>query len=240
MSRASKPEDCSPRQRELLRWVGGLGAVSAEALAERERTTLRTARAQLGGAERTGLVRGVRVLAGEPRLYTATSAGLRAGALRGIEPCRVSAAGARHALVCALAAARLEHAFPDHRLAGERELRRDEREAGRALASACVGTGARGAPLLHRPDLVLWPKAAPELLPVAVEVELTVKAAHRLLEIIRGWARCGCVAGTVYLAGEEVVRPLARAIERARAGERIALVALEALGAPESFVPGRA
>ena len=66
-------------------------------------------------------------------------------------------------------------------------------------------------------------------LPVAVEVELTVKAPRRLLEICLGWARCRCVAGTLYLAAPEVQRPLARAIERAQAGERIVVVTLDAL-----------
>ncbi|HEV3046548.1 MAG TPA: hypothetical protein VGY13_04230 [Solirubrobacteraceae bacterium] len=226
-----------PRQLALARWAGGLGAVTAHALAEREGIGLRCAHARLAAAERAGLMRGELVLAGAPRLYTATSAGLRACGLRGIEPGRVSAAGARHAIVCAFVAAWLEHAYPGHRVLGERELRRDERDAGRALASARVGGAGGDAAPLHRPDLVLAP-ANGEGLPVAVEVELTVKAPQRLLEICRGWARCGCVAGTVYLAGADVLRPLERAIARAHAGERVALVALATLD--ERFVPGAA
>jgi hypothetical protein len=117
---------------------------------------------------------------------------------------------------------------------GERELRREERAAGSALASASVGGS------LHRPDIVLWPgAAADERLPVAVEVELTVKAPRRLEDICRGWARARCVAGTLYLAAPEVQRPLSRAIERARAGERIALVGLDALAGVERRPGGR-
>jgi hypothetical protein len=131
---------------------------------------------------------------------------------------------------------------------GERELRRDEHEAGSPLASTVLGTGPDGAPALHRPDLVLWPNGPHERLPVAVEVELTVKAPARLLEICRAWARARCVAGTLYLAAEPVERPLRRAIERARAGERIALVPLGMLAAeqrgqpepPERCIPGAA
>jgi hypothetical protein len=237
MRREHEAQTPSPRQLALLRWAGGLGAVTPEALAEREGTGVRSAQARLAAAARAGLMQGERVLVGAPTLYTVTSAGLRACGLRDLEPGRVSAAGARHAIACALVAAKLEHAYPDHRVLGERELRRDERDAGRALASASVGASGAGAAPLHRPDLVLLPRHD-DGLPVAVEVELTVKAPERLLEICRGWARCRCVAGTVYLAGEDVLRPLERAIARAQGGERIALVALATL--TERFVPGRA
>ena len=141
----------------------------------------------------------------------------------------MSVSAAPHAIACAEAAAALERAYPDHDVTGERELRRDEREAAAPLASASLGRGPTGAPLLHRPDLVLWPRGTSEVLPVVVEVELTIKAPTRLLDICRAWARCRCVAGTLYLAAPEVQRPLTRAIERAQAGERIALVGLDAL-----------
>jgi hypothetical protein len=220
----------SPERLSLLRWTVRLGAVTPEALAQHEGLTLASARGRLHAAERAGLLRGRRVLAGAPVLYTATRAGLRASGLRGLEPCRVTVANALHAIECARVAAALEFAYPEHRVVGERELRRDERESGTPLASSCLGLGPGGVPLLHRPDLVLWPDGGTERLPVAVEVELTVKAPRRLLEICRAWARCRCVAGTLYLASEPVQGPLARAIERAQAGERIALVALDALG----------
>jgi len=224
----------SPEQLAMLRWTARLGAVTAEALAQREGRTLASARARLSAGERTGLLSRKRVLAGAPALYTVTPAGMRASGLRGLEPCRVSVANAPHAIACAGAAAALERAYPDHRVMGERELRHEEREAGAALASASLGAGPAGAQLLHRPDLVLWPEGSRERLPVAVEVELTVKAPRRLLEICRAWARCRCVAGTLYLACAEVQRPLARAIERAQAGERIVVVALDGLSAVEA------
>ncbi len=112
------------------------------------------------------------------------------------------------------------------------ELRGEESSYGAPLASATLGRRADGAPLLHRPDLVLWPDskgiaADGPALPVAIEVELTVKAPRRLLEICRAWARCRCVAGVVYLAAPVVLRPLERAISNARAGERIAMLDLE-------------
>jgi hypothetical protein len=220
------------QQLTIVRWVGGLGAVTADALARHAGVTVGSARARLRELERAGLLRGKLLLAGEPPLYAATAAGLRASGLRGLQPCRPTVANAPHAIACARAAVALERAYPDQRVMGERELRRDEREAGRALASARLPARAHEHTALHRPDLVLWPRGGEERLPVAVEVELTVKAPRRLAEICRAWARCRCVAGTVYLASQDAIGPLARAIEHAQAGERIALVGLDALALP--------
>ncbi|MGD0453998.1 MAG: hypothetical protein ABSB69_10410 [Solirubrobacteraceae bacterium] len=230
----------SPDQLEILRWTVRLGVVTAEAVAQHGGWTLASARGRLIAAERAGLLRSRRVLAGKPALYTVTRAGLRASGLRGFEPCRISVANAPHAIECARVAAALELAYPDHSVMGERELRLQERESGKPLASACLGHGPGDAPLLHRPDIVLWPNGPHEQLPVAIEVELTIKAPARLLEICRAWARCRCIAGTLYLAAPEVQRPLARAIERAHADERIALVGLDALGAGDEHDPAAA
>ncbi len=229
MVQAKKPH--SPEQLALLRWIVRLGAVTAEAAAAHGSWTLASARARLLAAERAGLLCSRRVLSGRPALYTATRAGLRASGLHGFETCRVSVANAPHAIECARVAAALELAYPDHAVMSERELRHAEREAGAPLASAALRPGRGGAALLHRPDLALWPQGAStsERLPVAVEVELTIKAPQRLLEICRAWARCRCVAGTLYLAAPDVQRPLARAIERAQAAERIAAIPLDAL-----------
>ncbi|HTW40926.1 MAG TPA: hypothetical protein VMD79_01265 [Solirubrobacteraceae bacterium] len=217
----SKPH--TQEQLTIVRWTAGLGAVTAQAFAQHMQLTLASARTRLAAAERAGLVRKTHVLVGEPALYTTTSAGLRAASVHGLEPCRVSAANAPHAIACATAAAALGCAYPDHMVMGERELRHQERQAGAPLASAKLARA------LHRPDLVLWPRAGAGRLPVAVEVELTVKAPARLAEICRAWARCRYVAGTLYLASEEVLRPLAKAIARAGAGARVVLVGLDAL-----------
>jgi hypothetical protein len=219
----------SPEQLEILRWTARLGAVTADAVAQHGGWTPASARARLQAAARAGLLSSQRVLADAPALYTVTRAGLRVSGLRGFEPCRVSVANAPHTIECARVAAALERCYPDHSVMGERELRLHERDCAKPLASATLGRDSRGAPLLHRPDLVLWPRVTEERQPVAVEVELTIKAPRRLLEICRAWARCRCVAGTLYLAASDVRRPLQRALDRARAGERIALVGLDAL-----------
>jgi hypothetical protein len=217
-----------PEREAIVRWTARMGAVTAEALAFRHGISVASARARLLGAERAGLLSRRRPLNGQPALYTITQAGLRACGLRGLEPCRVSASNALHSIACAEVAAALERCYPDHRVIGEREVRRDERECGRPLASAHLGLAGSG-PLLHRPDLVLRPTRSADGLPVAVEVELTLKAPRRLAAICTAWARCRCVAGTLYLVAPEVEPALGRAIEAARASERIAVVPLDAL-----------
>jgi hypothetical protein len=219
----------SPERVAIMQWIARIGAVTAEALAEREGTTVASARARLRAAATDRLLVRRRLLAGQPALYAITRAGLRASGMPGLDPCRVSASNAMHLIACAGVAAALERRYPDHEVLGERELRRDERESGTPLASACLGIGPDGAPQLHAPDLVLWPHGPGDELPVAVEVELTIKAPRRLAEICRAWGRCRRVAGTLYLAAPAVAGALGRAIDRAHAGERIVVVPLDGL-----------
>lgn len=216
---------------EMLRWAARIGIVTASALAAREGITPSSARARLAAAERRGLLARSELLAGRPALYTVTRAGLRAGGLVGLAPARVSAAGAEHAIACAAAAVALERAYPEHRLLGEPELRSGA-ALGVAAPMAALGRGADGRRALHRPDLALWPVTGG--LPVAVEVELTVKAPRRLLEICRGWARCREVAGVLYLASPSVQGPLRRAIDQADAGGSVVALPLASLIGPES------
>ncbi len=225
----------TPERVALVQWIARIGAVTAEALALREDRTVASARARLLAAEHARLLSHRRPLAAQPALYTVTRAGLRATGLCGLDPCRVSAANAAHAIACAAAAAALERRYPDHLVQGERELRRDERDRGAELASACLGVGPDGRPLLHRPDLVLWPDCPtagrPAGRPVAVEIELTLKAPRRLHAICRAWGRCRCVAGVLYLAAPGVERALERAVDAAQARRQIVVVPFDALAA---------
>jgi hypothetical protein len=243
---ASKPKARNklaptPEQKAIMQWTACMGAITDEALADRLDVTVNSARGQLQVLQRAGWLSRKRPLAEQPALHTATRSGLRVAALQGLDPCRVSASNANHLIVCAWVAAALERCYPDHAVLGERELRRDERERGVPLASARLGIAPDGGPLLHRPDLVLWPEGSEDEggLPVAVEVELTVKAPRRLADICRAWARCRCVAGVLYLAPPEVRRALDRAIDQAQAGERIAVVGLDAVPRPEGVAGTR-
>jgi hypothetical protein len=218
----------TPEQIEVIRWAASLGAITAEALALRYGITLASARGRLSVVRRRGLLARERPLHDAPTLFTVTRAGMRAAGIRGINPCEISAGSARHLIVCAAVAAALERCYPDHRVAGERELRREECEGGRRLARAVLGSYGPEASRLHSPDLVLWPSAVGDA-PVAVEVELTVKARRRLEDICRAWARCRSVAGVLYLAPESVERALDRAIARVQASEQVVVVPLNAL-----------
>ncbi|MGA9875457.1 MAG: hypothetical protein WBQ21_06590 [Solirubrobacteraceae bacterium] len=227
----------TPEQLDLTRWTASLGAVTPEALAHRLGVSVRSARARLAVAQRHGLLAGDRPLSGRPTLFTATRDGLRACDARGIQACKVSYSNANHLIVCAAVAAALESCYPGHRLTGERELRRDEREHGHPLASARLLGGAHADDGgLHRPDLVLWPDARTGDLPVAVEVELTIKGPRRLVDICRSWARCRTVAGVLYLAPGEVERALLRAIAEARASELVAVLPLSSLPGAEAAI----
>ncbi|MFI5005337.1 MAG: hypothetical protein ACHQE6_10025 [Solirubrobacterales bacterium] len=241
-----------PERIAIVYWAAGLGAITAEALADRLDVTAASARARLLAAERERLLERHRPLMGRPALYTVTRTGLRAAGASGLDPCRVSPSNTLHLIECVRVAVALERCYPDHRVQGERELRREEREHGRALASAELGAGRRDEARRHRPDLVLWPlerdgsqatgpngshttgsdggsPPEPPGGPVAVEVELTVKAPERLEEICRGWARARCVAGVLYIASPEAERAVERAIERSCAHERVVVVPLKAL-----------
>lgn len=226
----------SPERAAIVHYAARIGAITADSLAENQGSTLASARGRLAAAERDGQLMSTRPLAQWPALFTATRAGLTACGLQELEPARITAANALHAIACARVASVLERRFPGHRVAGERELRRDERLAGKALSSATLGSGPDGSPMLHRPDLVLWPQQHREELPVAVEVELTVKSPRRLVGICRAWARCRCVAGVIYLTGPVVERALARAIESVDAREAIAVVPLNSLLCEEAAI----
>lgn len=231
-----RPQDRPPtlEQIEIARWTASLGAVTAEALAHRTGVSVRSARGKLIAAERRKLVSRVRPFAGRPSLFTITTAGLRACDARGIKRCEVSDKNANHLIMCAAAAAALERRYPHHRVVGELELRRDERDQGCPLACAPLGASEGMKSDLHCPDLVLWPKAAGGGLPIAVEVELTRKNSKRLARICRGWARCRIVAGVLYFAPPHVERALLRTVAQVRASEQVVVIPLDSLlGAPE-------
>jgi hypothetical protein len=222
-------EVLSQELKAMLEWTARIGAVTAEALAHTHDTSVSSARARLGTATRRHLLARHRLLADRSTLYTVTRAGMRAAGLSGLEPGRVSAANALHTVACANAAAALQLCYPEQTIVGERELRREERRSGAPVASAVLRRMGADRPVLHRPDLVLWSSAGDNMRPVAVEVELTIKAPRRLEEICRAWARSREVSGVLYLAPPIVERALHRAIDRAKAAERIVVVSLDAL-----------
>jgi hypothetical protein len=213
----------------ILEWTARIGAVTAEALAHIHETSIPSARAHLSAATRKRLLARHHLLVDRPALYTVTRAGTRAAGLSGLDPARISAGNSLHTIACANAAAALQRCYPEQTIVGERELRREERRCGTAVASAVLHHVGGSRPLLHRPDLVLRSSAPQHESPIAIEVELTIKAPRRLDEICRAWARSRDVSGVLYLAPPAVEQALHRAIERAHAAERIVVVSLDAL-----------
>jgi len=208
------------RTAALLDAMATIGAGGAAELGALSGTGEAATRARLRALAADGLVRAARVLHGEPAMYALTPRGLRAAGRGELDPVVVSASNAAH--LAAVARVAVVLAGEGHRLAGERELRAWERAAGRALASAEVGWARDGSVALHRPDLVCLGDG----LPVAIEVELTVKAPERLARIVRGWARSRVIAGAVYHAAPAAMRAVERAIATELAGERVGVVAL--------------
>lgn len=220
------------RTMAMLEWLAGIGAAALDELADVAGLQRVAAATRLRGLEQQTFVAQRRLLHGRPALYLITRAGLRAVGRADLGPAHVSESGFAHALECARVARSLEHSlvgrFTVH---SERELRAWERASGRPVASAELGFSAAAACDLHRPDLVCCsvPGATPGL-PVAVEVELTVKAPARLRAIVRGWARCRRVAGVVYFATPPVARALERAVAEERAAPAVGVFALEDAG----------
>jgi len=217
----------------LTAWTTRLGAVTPEALAERDEIDVAEARERLDRAAGSGLLERKPILVGYSALYTVTVAGRKlarkhqdAGGYSyhsGISTCHVTIKNARHLIACAGVAAALERRYPGHRVIGELELRRDEREQGRRLIAMEIQSpvGRRS----HSPDIVIWPPAAPgepEPLPIAVEVELTKKPKEELTAICRALARCRHIQATLYFAEtQKIEEKLLDTIERLKAHEMI-------------------
>jgi hypothetical protein len=169
-----------------------------------------------------GLLNRVRLLHAHPALFVATREGL---AFAG-QPAAVGPASVRRWTLCARLAMILEAAEPGYRVWGEPQLRAAEHLAGHPIASATLGTLPDGRPRLRRPDLVLTPRSR-DGLPVAVEVELTVKAAWRLQAICGAWARCRHIAGVRYYTTDHAAPAVTRAVRAAYAHDVITVLSLK-------------
>jgi len=233
------------QQAALVAWSTGMGAVTPEALAEREEIPLGVARERLDEAVRLGHLDRHSLLVDHPVLYTVTSAGRRLARKHadtgeyayptGLRVLRVSIKGARHMIACAGVRVALERRYADHRVIGEHELRRDERESARKIATVDIpGAGGRQS---HSPDIVIWPPAVggevEVPLPVAVEVELSSKMKEELLENLRAWARCRTIEAVLYFAEtRKIEEELLDGIEEVKAEEAIVVNPLSAILKP--------
>lgn len=213
----------------ILEWLAATGAASTIELEVVAGLSRRALAARLRALEQAGLVRSDALLRGEPALHSLTRSGLRAAGRPELESVAISAASFGHHLALARTALTLRAA--GERVGDERELRAFERLEGRPLASAAVGLTRSGEIAWHRPDLVCWRAGRP----VAVEVELTVKAPERLRAIVRGWARSRLVEGVVYYATPAAARAVSAAVRRESAEPLVAVLALGLAGALPEF-----
>jgi ParB-like chromosome segregation protein Spo0J len=203
------PREIIQRARTLA-WATALGAITAEALAERDELSIDVVREGLDEAVGLGLMKRHLVLVGYSALYTATPAGRRLAAKHAgaggytlpkrLGPSAVNIRDARHMIACASVVAALERRYPGHRVIGERELHRDESSHGRRLGTVDVHSGQTRS---HSPDIVIWEPSAPgesPPLPIAVEVELTLKGKKVITTICRAWADARHIKMVLYYA----------------------------------------
>jgi DNA-binding transcriptional ArsR family regulator len=225
----------------MLAWLAGVGGADAVTLATAMGLRERTALAHLRSLEQAGLVDAARLLHRQPALFLITRDGLCAAGRRELDTPRVTASSFAHLLESARTAVALQCALaPRYSVHSERELRVWERDAGHALASADVGPALGRDIALHRPDLVCWPVESRDgELPIAIEVELTVKGALRLRSIVRAWARCRHVEAVVYYASAPAARAVNLAIAAELAEERVHVLALERRGDLAAGLIGR-
>jgi hypothetical protein len=212
------------RDRSVVCWIAAIGAARAQDVMARFGMGRTVAYRRLGELVAQRVLRAVRFSVAQP-LYVATREALAWAGLEDDEPAHVGIATARHWALCAQLAVVLERA---ERCVvwGEPRLRAAERDAEQPIASAQLGTLPDGRARLRRPDLVLFPRDG-SALPVAVEVELSVKAARRLQAICRAWARCRIVREVWYYAPAEVAGAVSRAVSVVHGEDAIRVLLLE-------------
>jgi hypothetical protein len=211
------------RDAEIVRWLGRIGAASAEDVMARFGMGRSWAYGRLRSLVRDGLLEQKTLLHRRPGLYIATAEGLRWTLQPRLGVYRLSVGGFEHAAELAAVAVALHKALPEWRQLSERELRVAESDGGELIASARVGELPGGRPALHLPDLAL---IGPNGRALAIEVELSIKAPRRLRTICRGYARARHLGHVYYLAAPAPGRAVRRAIAEVRAEDRVTTLAL--------------
>ena len=211
------------RDGQIVGWIGGLGAASAEHVMRRFGMGRSVAYERLSSLVRDGLLEHRAVLFGKPGMFTATAAGLRWRGLERLGVAGLAPGSFEHTWQVADTAVELHRQLSGWQVLSERELRAVEAESGELYASIQVGKAGNHA-RLHRPDLVL---VSPSARVLPVEVEMSVKSSSRLSEICRGWARARHIDRVYYLAASAPARAVKRAVRAASASERVSVLELE-------------
>src|SRR5215207_7268649 len=172
------------RERQIVAWIGRIGAVSVEHVARRWEVGRSVSYALVARLADAGLIERVPTLQGDPTLLRATRYGLRYARL-GLSVAKINPGQVDHWLACADVALWAEDRWGAEALMSERELRFAELDCRRPIGSGVVGEHPCGRELLHRPDLLVTDNGSS----VAIEVELTPKAPRRLEHLVRSWRR---------------------------------------------------
>lgn len=216
------------REREIVRWIARMGAVSVEHVRRRWAVGRSVGYALVARLVEAGLLERVATLPGDPTLLRATHYGLRYGRV-GLSVAKISPGQVDHWLACADVALWAEGRWGADALMSERELRFAELESRQSIGSAVVGELHYGRELFHRPDFLVTDNGQA----VAIEVELTPKAPRRLEHLVKSWWRARNVGQVIYVVPEgPTERAVKRAIDRAYAGDRVRLISLGDVALP--------
>ena len=205
------------RDRQLVEWIGRLGAVEVRQVGERFGVGRSVAYGLVARLIEAGLLERLALLQGEPALIRATADGLSFAGL-GLRVAQVRLGELRHWTAVADVVLWAERAYGPENVITERELRFAEQLEGKPIASSVIGELPDARHILHRPDLVV----ANGERPIAIEVELTPKAPARLMAIVKAWRRARHVERVIYfcLAGP-TQRALEAAVRATHAGARV-------------------
>ncbi|MGO9956573.1 MAG: hypothetical protein ACLP50_11415 [Solirubrobacteraceae bacterium] len=221
--RASRTDASALTERDLilLAFVAEHRFVIPGHVAGLLRTSPRAASTRLRALVRAGHLRSDDAVRHEPTFYQITRAGLKAVGSDLPAPRDVDIGTRRHdiGLAWLMLAARAGRFGPLRDLISERRMRsHDGRAEGRGspFGVRLGGTGPRGTPRLHHPDLIAVTAAGRR---VAFELELSSKPRGRREGILAGYAADRRIAAVVYLVD---IPAVGRAITRSAARLEIA------------------
>ncbi|MDQ3648247.1 MAG: hypothetical protein M3433_06645, partial [Actinomycetota bacterium] len=210
----------TPRDREIVRWIGRLRMATAVQVAERFGLGRAVSYARLNGIVRLGLLDHARIFHASPGVYLTTRAGLACVDLE-LPPSRVDLRTYDHDLELSTLVGELEREFGAGWISTEREMRAADTPGGSAPAErprfAVPLAGGRGQlqltpvghPRLHFPDCAVRlgdDRARSQV--VAVELERTAKGRARLRRILSGYIASLHVGAVRYYVTSGRVRDL--------------------------------
>lgn len=247
ITRSSAPVQVTPRDREILRWVGRQRFVTAEVLASKtwragrwggggrlaeERSTLSVIvlRNRLFRLREAGLVTAKRYLAEGGSAFTVTGKGLTEAGLV-LPESKVDTRTYDHDLGLARLCIQLEDEFGEDAVLTEREIRALDT----GLDHPVYSPGSRGTSgamqKRHYPDLAIEPDGDEG--PLAIELELSEKGQVRLGNIMGLYRRAHHLRGVRYYVGDQSTeRAVRRAVAVSEVNEHREFVTVRSLSQP--------